>query len=61
MANYFTGKERDNASGLDYFGARYNSSAIGRFMSPDPLARHTVDPQTLNRYSYNKFFVETSF
>ncbi|MHB8889968.1 MAG: RHS repeat-associated core domain-containing protein [Acidobacteriaceae bacterium] len=31
----FTGKERDAESGLDYFGARYYSSAMGRFMSPD--------------------------
>jgi RHS repeat-associated protein len=32
----FTSKERDAESGLDYFGARYNSSAQGRFTSPDP-------------------------
>jgi RHS repeat-associated protein len=32
----FTGKERDAETGLDYFGARYNSSAEGRFTSPDP-------------------------
>jgi len=49
---HFTGKERDSESGLDNFGARYNSSQYGRFMSPDPLAGHTEDPQTLNRYSY---------
>ena len=30
----FTGKERDTESGLDYFGARYYSSNMGRFMSP---------------------------
>jgi RHS repeat-associated protein len=51
--NYkFTGKERDTESGLDNFGARYDSSSMGRFMSPDPLAGHTEDPQTLNRYAY---------
>ncbi|MGA9186736.1 MAG: RHS repeat-associated core domain-containing protein [Candidatus Acidiferrales bacterium] len=49
---HFTGKERDSESGLDNFGARYNSSQYGRFMSPDPLAAHTEDPQTLNRYAY---------
>jgi hypothetical protein len=27
----FTGKERDSESGLDNFGARYNSSSMGRF------------------------------
>src|SRR6266568_3396649 len=31
-----TGKERDQESGNDYFGTRYYSSAIGRFMSRDP-------------------------
>lgn len=51
-ANKFTGKERDSESGLDNFGARYFGSSMGRFMSPDPLAGHTEDPQTLNRYVY---------
>jgi RHS repeat-associated protein len=31
----FTGKERDAESGLDYFGARYYGSNMGRWMSPD--------------------------
>ena len=55
----FTGKERDSETGLDYFGARYFSSAQGRFTSPDwsttpqpvPYA-NLNDPQTLNLYSY---------
>jgi RHS repeat-associated protein len=47
-----TGKERDTESGNDYFEARYYSSAMGRFMSPDPSGGHTEDPQTLNKYSY---------
>ena len=54
--NYkFTGKERDNESGLDDFGARYNSSSMGRFMSPDPVMvswRRMVNPQIWNAYSY---------
>jgi RHS repeat-associated protein len=33
----FTGKERDAETGLDYFGARYFSSAQGRFTSPDEI------------------------
>jgi len=49
---HFTGKEHDFESGLDYFGARFDSSSLGRFMSPDPLGGHRVDPQTLNKYSY---------
>jgi hypothetical protein len=50
-----TGKERDSESGLDDFGARYNSSSIGRYMSPDWSAAPTPvpyanvsDPQSLN-------------
>jgi RHS repeat-associated protein len=57
----FTGKERDSETGLDYFGARYYSNGLGRFITPDwsavpvpvpvPYA-HFDDPQTLNIYSY---------
>jgi RHS repeat-associated protein len=50
--HFFTGKERDAESGLDYFGARYNSSSMGRFMSPDPLGGHLENPQSLNKYAY---------
>ena len=51
---HFTGKERDSESGLDNFGARYDSSSIGRFMSPDPLLNsgRPWDPQTWNRFAY---------
>ena len=54
LAYKFTGKERDSESNLDYFGARYNSSSIGRYMSPGPVlvSRQLTDPQTLNKYSY---------
>jgi RHS repeat-associated protein len=50
----FTGKERDAESGLDYFGARYYGSALGRFTSPDePFAdQHPEDPQSWNLYGY---------
>ncbi len=50
----FTGKERDAETGLDYFGARYFSGAMGRFVSPDaPFAdQHIGDPQSWNLYSY---------
>jgi RHS repeat-associated protein len=57
--NLFTGKERDAESGNDYFGARYYSSAMGRFMSPDwsvkiePVPYSKLDdPQSLNLYAY---------
>ena len=55
----FTGKERDTESGLDYFGARYYSNGLGRFITPDWAAKATAvpyvnfgDPQTLNLYGY---------
>jgi RHS repeat-associated protein len=51
----FTGKERDAESGLDYFGARYYGSSMGRFMSPDPMLimrQKMTDPQQWNMYSY---------
>jgi RHS repeat-associated protein len=60
--HHFTGKERDTESGLDYFGARYYSSNMGRWMSPDyNAADDDLDPvpyadlnnpQSLNLYSY---------
>jgi RHS repeat-associated protein len=31
----FTGKKRDTETGLDYFGARYYSNGMGRFVTPD--------------------------
>jgi RHS repeat-associated protein len=55
LQNYkFSGKERDAESSLDYFGARFNSFAMGRFMSPDPsnAGADPTDPQTWNMYSY---------
>jgi RHS repeat-associated protein len=58
--NYlFTGKEHDTEDNLDYFGARYYSSEMGRFMTPDWAAKPATvpyaefgDPQTLNLYTY---------
>ena len=55
----FTGKERDSETGLDYFGARYYGSTMGRWLSPDwsskpsgvPYADFS-NPQSLNLYSY---------
>ena len=34
----FTGKERDTETGLDYFGARFYNSELGRWYSVDPMA-----------------------
>jgi RHS repeat-associated protein len=58
---HFTGKERDSESGNDYFGARYYTSTMGRFMTTDwadkPIDVPYADfgnPQSLNLYSYVK-------
>jgi RHS repeat-associated protein len=51
----YTGKERDTESGLDYFGARYYASSMGRWMSPDPSGLYFADPtnpQSFNLYGY---------
>ena len=50
----FTGKEHDAETGLDYFGKRYFSSAMGRFSSTDRGPYIWSDPQTLNRYTYTR-------
>lgn len=47
LAYKFTGKERDAESGLDYFGARYYSSSMGRFSSPDPSGLYFADQTNL--------------
>lgn len=59
LQSRFTGKERDSETGLDYFGARYYGSTMGRFMSPEWAAGPNPvpyasfgDPQTLNLYGY---------
>jgi RHS repeat-associated protein len=52
-------KERDSETNNDYFGARFYSSAYGRFLSPDwssvPAPIPNADfanPQTLNLYAF---------
>ena len=55
----FTGKKRDAETGLDYFGARYYSNGLGRWVSADWSATPIPvpyadfhDPQTLNLYQF---------
>ena len=59
LRTHSTGKERDGESGLDYFGARYYASSMGRWMSPDWADKPEAvpysslgDPQSLNLYGY---------
>ena len=57
MSLRFTGKERDAETGLDYFGARYMSSAQGRLTSTDPVIvtpARMLDPQMFNLYAYTR-------
>jgi RHS repeat-associated protein len=47
----FTGQRYDPETGLHYYKNRYYSSAIGRFMQPDPV--RYVDGLNLYRYAEN--------
>jgi RHS repeat-associated protein len=53
---FLTQKERDNETGLDYFGARYYSPTQGRFTSVDPENYQAMGdlsaPQSWNAYTY---------
>ncbi|MBU4333403.1 MAG: hypothetical protein KKD07_03070, partial [Candidatus Omnitrophica bacterium] len=49
---YFTGKRKDDETGLYYYGARYYDPEWGRFITADSLVQDPVNPITLNRYSY---------
>jgi RHS repeat-associated protein len=59
----FVGKEKDEETGLLYFGARYMEALIGRFLAPDPVgavdektgkvnSKNLLNPQRLNYYAY---------
>ena len=59
----FVGKEKDEETGLSYFGARYEDARIGRFTAVDPVRavdpitgktneKVLLNPQRLNTYAY---------
>ncbi len=48
----FTGQREITGLGIYYFGARYYSPKLGRFLSADSIVPGAANPQNLNRYSY---------
>ncbi|MBW3002958.1 hypothetical protein KY328_01020 [Candidatus Woesearchaeota archaeon] len=48
----FTGQEKDTATELMYYDARYYSPYLRQFTQPDRMQPNIYDPQQLNRYSY---------
>jgi RHS repeat-associated protein len=48
----FTGRERDEESGLDYYRARFYDSGLGQFVSEDPIEFEAGDAN-LRRYLKN--------
>jgi RHS repeat-associated protein len=59
----FAGNKKDDETGLNYFGARYMDSALGRFSAPDPVGpvdsktgkindKVLKEPQRINAYAY---------
>jgi len=50
----FTSYEADSETGLNFAQARYDSSTLGRFTSPDPFSGSmtAANPQSFNRYAY---------
>ncbi len=53
----YTGKERDEETGLNYHGARYYATWLGRWMAADPIGLK----DGVNRYAYAKNNPETLF
>jgi RHS repeat-associated protein len=48
----YTGRERDSETGLEYYRARYYDSAVGRFISEDPIGFAAGD-SNIYRYVSN--------
>lgn len=48
----YTGQEKDQETGLNYYDSRYYDPHLQRFVQPDTMLPDVYDPQQLNRYSY---------
>jgi len=48
----FTGQREITGLGIYYYGARFYSPYINRFLSADTIVPGYANPQSLNRYSY---------
>ena len=48
----FTGQRQIAELGIYYYGARFYSPKLGRFLSPDTIIPGYANPQSLNRFSY---------
>jgi RHS repeat-associated protein len=51
----FTGQQEEMGApdfGLYYYGARFYSTTLGRFISADPIVQAPFNPQNLDRYAY---------
>ena len=53
-AQRFTGQERDEEGGLDYFNARMMMPRAGRFTAVDAVFLGPTHPQDWNRYTYGR-------
>ena len=49
---WYTGKPEESALGLQYFGARWYDSALGRFTGIDPVGFQEGNIHSFNRYIY---------
>ncbi len=48
----FTGQREITGLGIYYYGARFYSPKLGRFLSADTVVQNFANPQALSRYSY---------
>lgn len=52
VSHQFTGQEKDEETGLMYYGTRYYDTESGRFISEDPAEPDWLDTESINRYVY---------